>query len=222
LPFVCLPRSIRTRTQRNGAVGRRDPALPLSTRPGRCPRAGELIHRVTCALIQSRIRLGTCRLLSTHTRPTESCLRTGRNAKRLSYNLLHVLTIHPPQTRRRARGGSGTGTLSGRRKVVSNTKTGSLRASTLTKLEVKGRFLLLSASLSCWYAWQHLEVKMSKVSLKCKKTCFRAPRGALHVERWFGGPTRSPARPQMSLVHVRSCHNLKEHNYEPSARSTSR
>ena len=40
------------------------------------------------------------------------------------------------------------------------------RASTLPKLEFKGRFELLSARASCWCAWQHLEVKMSKVSLK--------------------------------------------------------
>ena len=53
-----------------------------------------------------------------------------------------------------------------------------------------------------------------------QKTCFRAPRGAL--ERWFGGPTRSPTRPQVSLVHGRSQHHLNQHNYEPFACSTSR
>eukprot|EP00966_Prymnesium_polylepis_P041598 965694-Prymnesium_polylepis.1 len=39
-------------------------------------------------------------------------------------------------------------------------------------------------------------------------------RGAL--ERWFGGPTRSPTSPKVSLVHDRPYHNLKQHNYEPS------
>eukprot|EP00966_Prymnesium_polylepis_P103800 2403647-Prymnesium_polylepis.1 len=49
-----------------------------------------------------------------------------------------------------------------------------------------------------------------------QKVCFWAARGAL--ERWFGGPTRSPTCPRVFLVHGRPCHNLKQHNYEPSAR----
>eukprot|EP00966_Prymnesium_polylepis_P204175 4729707-Prymnesium_polylepis.2 len=39
--------------------------------------------------------------------------------------------------------------------------------------ESEGRFELLSARTSCWFAWQHLEVKMSSVSLE--KHAFRLP-----------------------------------------------